>query len=390
MADSNSIKDEPSPPNSNKLTACGLKHWPNCYFDDSYVVLALGHDGFLFRIYRSILIDYSQMFRDMLESSTPEGSLIEGASVDCPIKLPDDDPEHFAGVLSIYYGPVLIPRPEKPSFEYTTGVFRLASKYKFTLAIDWAADMLRVDWSPKSNSWLRTLANPSQDDIGRAIALINVCRETNVDEFLGCAFYLLCAEETCGDDSLMYEPLQKADIIVLMRGSRKLCRLYAEQAQQGRLTSFSMNSDTTKSTASPFGSPWSPIPNQTGLGLGTPRTWETFICDPITIRSVFSFLELDIPGEVTLSAVGLHLPPSSAHASDSATGTSSPSYAATQDKEPGTKVTEHYQSITAMPAYKGHSFEELRIGDYQQGRKISLGPDTCLDASPQARHRHRR
>ncbi|KAG8759967.1 hypothetical protein FRC11_001141, partial [Ceratobasidium sp. 423] len=53
-------------------------------------------------------------------------------------------------------------------------------------------------------------------------------------------------------------------------------------------------------------------------------------------------------------------------------GTASPAYAATQERDTavgGSSTTLHYQSITAMPAYRNFSFEELRAQDYAVGRK---------------------
>ncbi|KAK9710390.1 hypothetical protein K7432_008451 [Basidiobolus ranarum] len=51
------------------------------------------------------------------------------------------------------------------------------------------------------------------------------------------------------------------------------------------------------------------------------------------------------------------------------TGTASPAYSVTQDKDTSTGVISLLQSITAMPAYRNYSFEELRAQDYEQGRK---------------------
>ncbi|CAE7229687.1 unnamed protein product [Rhizoctonia solani] len=53
-------------------------------------------------------------------------------------------------------------------------------------------------------------------------------------------------------------------------------------------------------------------------------------------------------------------------------GTASPTYTATQERDTavgGSSTTLHYQSITAMPAYRNFSFEELRAQDYAAGRK---------------------
>ncbi|QRW18833.1 nucleoporin [Rhizoctonia solani] len=55
-------------------------------------------------------------------------------------------------------------------------------------------------------------------------------------------------------------------------------------------------------------------------------------------------------------------------------GTASPAYQATQERDTavgGSSTTLHYQSITAMPAYRNFSFEELRAQDYAAGRKNS-------------------
>lgn len=54
------------------------------------------------------------------------------------------------------------------------------------------------------------------------------------------------------------------------------------------------------------------------------------------------------------------------------TGSSNPPYNVFTEKDVGnSSVTLQYQSITCMPAYRGTSFEELRLQDYQQGRKTA-------------------
>ncbi|KAG0199390.1 hypothetical protein BGX28_007343 [Mortierella sp. GBA30] len=52
------------------------------------------------------------------------------------------------------------------------------------------------------------------------------------------------------------------------------------------------------------------------------------------------------------------------------TGTVNPAFAPFVEKDQTTGQNSHYQSITAMPAYRNYSFEELRLQDYQQGRKF--------------------
>ncbi|KAH7345325.1 nuclear protein 96-domain-containing protein [Rhizoctonia solani] len=70
-------------------------------------------------------------------------------------------------------------------------------------------------------------------------------------------------------------------------------------------------------------------------------------------------------------------------------GTASPTYAATQERDTavgGSTTTLHYQSITAMPAYRNFSFEELRAQDYAAGRKNSsstgFGQTSAFGAAP--------
>ncbi|KAL9020884.1 MAG: hypothetical protein Q9185_001847 [Variospora sp. 1 TL-2023] len=69
-------------------------------------------------------------------------------------------------------------------------------------------------------------------------------------------------------------------------------------------------------------------------------------------------------------------PLSSALASSNAEcqGTGSTPFQAFQEKEGGTgNQTNHFQSITFMQPYKNFSFEELRLADYNQGRRFGNG-----------------
>jgi nuclear pore complex protein Nup98-Nup96 len=53
-------------------------------------------------------------------------------------------------------------------------------------------------------------------------------------------------------------------------------------------------------------------------------------------------------------------------------GSSNPPYAPFSEKDPATAgLTNNYQSISCMPAYRGTSFEEIRLQDYAQGRKTA-------------------
>ncbi|KAK9764325.1 hypothetical protein K7432_008255 [Basidiobolus ranarum] len=55
---------------------------------------------------------------------------------------------------------------------------------------------------------------------------------------------------------------------------------------------------------------------------------------------------------------------------NSENGTASETYRTTPDKDPFGVIT-IFHSISAMPTYQSYSFEELRLQDYQQGRKTS-------------------
>ncbi|KAL4245762.1 nucleoporin GLFG family protein [Abortiporus biennis] len=66
-------------------------------------------------------------------------------------------------------------------------------------------------------------------------------------------------------------------------------------------------------------------------------------------------------------------------------GTASPQYAVYDEKDTNSNVMLHYQSISCMPAYRGSSFEELRVQDYAQGRKTAgaFGQTTFGSTQPQ-------
>ncbi|KAG8930784.1 hypothetical protein FRC00_000977 [Tulasnella sp. 408] len=54
-------------------------------------------------------------------------------------------------------------------------------------------------------------------------------------------------------------------------------------------------------------------------------------------------------------------------------GTAIPAYQRTSEKEGTNPGMTHYLPISCMPAYKGFSFEELRVQDYAVGRKTCFG-----------------
>lgn len=60
-------------------------------------------------------------------------------------------------------------------------------------------------------------------------------------------------------------------------------------------------------------------------------------------------------------------------APNSTAGTSIKPFTTFEEKDPTTGVTNVFQSITCMPEYRNFSFEELRLQDYQAGRKFGTG-----------------
>ncbi|KDQ07630.1 hypothetical protein BOTBODRAFT_596488, partial [Botryobasidium botryosum FD-172 SS1] len=305
----------PEPP-SHELTVPALnepEYYPHRLFNNDCVVLALGRRPLLFHIPRFILVEHSPVLRASLGSKGSDGNDFEGASLDDgPIALPDDDPDRFADVLSVYYGPTLapdLPRTESAmtAFERKTGNLRLASKYGFALAVKHAADDLRGSWSTESGSWRKILINPSRNDVRRAISLINLCRELDIHEFLGCAFYLLCADTKWSESpDLTYEHLRKADILLMRKGIQCLYRQYAEPGRAQALTRGSRNDKISSgrpwpSSAFPSDSkPHEKLPAQGSLGLIPPLKWEEFICSAAAMRCVIQ--EMGLPYKEVISS----------------------------------------------------------------------------------------
>lgn len=150
---------------------------------------------------------------------------------------------------------------------------------------------MRADWSFESSSWLKALVDSSQDDVRNAIALINVSRETDIHEFLGCAFYLLCADEKWSGNPSVYQSLQNADALLLKLGIQTLYRLCVQQAQQGRVTVLhtrsTLNHHPTEPPSLAAINPQTPMrTSYASSWSGFPRSWESFVCDAITIRTV--------------------------------------------------------------------------------------------------------
>ncbi|KDQ07644.1 hypothetical protein BOTBODRAFT_70267 [Botryobasidium botryosum FD-172 SS1] len=269
-------------PTSTKLSEHEHSHYPDCYFDDEFIVLAVGPKPFLFRISRPIICKAWKL-RQMLEAPRSKGTVSVGSSDDHPIRLPEDNPDHFAGVMRVYHSKFQIPRPNPPSFDYVMGTLRVAAKYGFIHARDWAVDILHADWLSQSKAWLAKLAEPSREDIRQAIALINVSRELRLPEFLGRAFYLLCVDERWCGDAQLYADLKQADCLILRRGVKSFWHLLAEH-NQGEKKAPPPGDDK------PFHTQQNAAAEGASDDRRRPQTREEFVSDPDTMRTVFSAL----------------------------------------------------------------------------------------------------
>jgi len=187
-------------------------------FGGAPVVLSMGEPSKLFRLHRQALTDNSDIFKDMFD--LPPSVSAEGVSSENPIRLPDD-PEHFRGVLHVYYGRFLMPVPDNPDLDFVLGVLRVATKYRFMLARKWALENLRIDWSITSPQWSQ-LTSYSRDVVSDAIKIISASRELQVRELLGSAFWVLWATTPHDEDVSLYASMHIDDILLMVRGTQSV------------------------------------------------------------------------------------------------------------------------------------------------------------------------
>ncbi|KDQ13147.1 hypothetical protein BOTBODRAFT_396619 [Botryobasidium botryosum FD-172 SS1] len=216
------------------------KRHEELYFEGGHVVLALGPIPTLLRVQRAMLVTQSEIFRDMLGIPLPreDGSetSVEGLSDDNPVFLPDD-PKEFACAVKVYYQHMLTPLPEKPDFDFVMGVLRIASKYYFHRASEWAFGTLRADWARTSSTWQGHLTNPTPPpDLGQnALKLILASRIAGSTEFLPVAFYFLCVFDNWSNVAPGDPMLSQDDFIILLKGSRCLTKTWGSWRSQRQL-----------------------------------------------------------------------------------------------------------------------------------------------------------
>jgi len=208
----------------------GTGHHPYCYFSGGHVVLlvSLGSKSpVLFRVQRAVLM-HSEIFQHMFDIPPSSSNAIEGSTDDNPIKL-EDDPEHFAGVLSVYYGSILAPIPQNSGTPFVIGVLRVASKYEFIQAREWALQKLRVDWSFATMQVSDSLTNIQEGTVSDATEVIRVSHDLKINEFLGPALYLLCVAQRNPWSSGLYSSLSLEDAVRLLQGTRHFYQSWGAQ-----------------------------------------------------------------------------------------------------------------------------------------------------------------
>ncbi|KDQ08590.1 hypothetical protein BOTBODRAFT_561708 [Botryobasidium botryosum FD-172 SS1] len=210
------------------------------YFEGGLVVLALGPRPTLFRILRSILKTNSKIFRDMFD--LPPADNMEGGTDENPIHLPDD-PAAFAVILRHFHPATSYSYP-MPEFDLVLEVLRVATKYEFERARNWARRQLRHTWGRSSPKRLGFLSAPTRELTQNAIKLTEVARVTRSGDFIPLALYFLCAVDDmdwmiAGDTTL-----SQADTSMLWKGSRCLLRAWG-RAERPEWSVFLRSDETT-------------------------------------------------------------------------------------------------------------------------------------------------
>lgn len=78
----------------------------------------------------------------------------------------------------------------------------------------------------------------------------------------------------------------------------------------------------------------------------------------------------------TSSGFGFGASPAGPQSQGTQIGTGGAPFTPFQEKDSTTNVTNSFQSITCMPEYRNFSFEELRLQDYQAGRRLPVAGST--------------
>lgn len=155
-------------------------------------------------------------------------------------------------------------------------------------------------WSPTSSAWLEALADPSPSIFEEAVTLINICRAVDVDEFLGCAFYLLFTRRKWSEKTLA--PLRKSDHLLLLRGFESVSGFY-ERSLIGEGELYDWIRSMTMHSVSGEPPRTQTAPTKMSLEMMGPaarhltihRSWANFIGDGVAVYLVFLDMSFPIP-----------------------------------------------------------------------------------------------
>ncbi|EIW79952.1 hypothetical protein CONPUDRAFT_166605 [Coniophora puteana RWD-64-598 SS2] len=159
------------------------------WIEDGNVVVVSADDSKAFRVHRSILSRYSQVFMDMFTASHEGESSIEG----CPVVRLQDAADDIEHVLCALYGRGyhirLVPTTTVP-FPVVAAFLRLGKKYEIKALYEEARTCLMSDFPDTLPSWQsRTTSIVSSSRKALAINVANLAQEGGILRVLPAAFY---------------------------------------------------------------------------------------------------------------------------------------------------------------------------------------------------------
>ncbi|KAG8810506.1 hypothetical protein FRC17_002910 [Serendipita sp. 399] len=125
---------------ANHTTGRLYRH-PDLYFDDGTLVIQV--ENIIFKIHRSMLVQYSTVIRDMLDPPTDETS-IDGSD-ECPLLLPGDSSEGWELLLGLQYR-VPLAEPERLRGKQLLKILMIAHKYCMERIESGIIAKLRTTW----------------------------------------------------------------------------------------------------------------------------------------------------------------------------------------------------------------------------------------------------
>ncbi|EIW79938.1 hypothetical protein CONPUDRAFT_166602 [Coniophora puteana RWD-64-598 SS2] len=212
---------------------------------DGNVVVASADDTKAFRVHRSVLSTYSEVFSNMF-SASHEG---EGAIDGCPVVHLQDQADDIEHVLRALYGrgyhhqrgqAMLIP------FAVVEAFLRLGKKYQIKELYEEARICLLCDFPDNFASWCsrsRSISFPSQKAL--FIKVANIAQEVGLQRVLPAALYACMTE--CSLAEIYNGVQEEGEIASLSSHNRAIC--------VASWQSFQALASKTFSWASPMPSP---------------------------------------------------------------------------------------------------------------------------------------